>query len=102
MGGTYNGIPIVIDLSCQFKVHSTKNGSFLSMDFHASSNLGNDVHKMSRFECRIMDGRFSTTILIFFFFYKSQLSNSRVGGESILMLLLTCHAMDQNPNPTYI
>lgn len=81
MGGTYNGIPIVIDLSCQFKVHSTKNGSFLSMDFHASSNLGNDVHKMSRFECRIMDGRFSTTILIFFFFTKVS-CRTRVSGEN--------------------
>lgn len=57
-GGTYNRIPIVIDLSCQFKMHSTKNSFLFFMDFHASSNFGNDVYKMSSFEGRVMDRGF--------------------------------------------
>lgn len=59
--GTYNRIPIVIHLSCQFKMHSTKNRLFFFMDFHASSNFGNDVYKMSSFEGRVMHRGFGAT-----------------------------------------
>lgn len=90
-GGTYNRIPIVIDLSCQFKMHSTKNSILFFMDFHASSNFGNDVYKMSSFEGRVMDRGFGAKKK------KSLVAKICVSRKKVL--LLTCHAWHHTARP---
>lgn len=90
-GRTYNRIPIVIHLSCQFKMHSTKNRLFFFMDFHASSNLGNDVYKMSSFEGRVVHRGFGATRFL--------KKGSKSAFSRRLCVLLTCHAWHHTATP---